>query len=181
MYWSCILLSFRSYSSVSLWSLKWTLQIFFFSCCGFYADWQNRTYVETIEHLYSILHTDRRWDPRHPPTPRCSRSPGIQNLDLTLLLMGCFYPYIWWRETDSVHPLSIRKSNRIKTSFGIFFWILHIAKFLNLQGCLRTWCPLDHTLRHPWKCQILTVKIILKKAGQYQPPPLKSRAKQVPK
>ena len=26
---------------------------------------------------------------------------------------------------------------------------VNIIKFPHLQLCLRTWCPLDHTLRHP--------------------------------
>ena len=62
-------------------------------------------------------------------------------LPLTLLSMGCFYPYIWWGEGegfDSIHPLFICE---------------------NLQGCLRTMSPLDHTLEYPWNCLVLAVNL----------------------
>ena len=59
---------------------------------------------------------------------------------LTLLLMGCFSLEIWWGGGGggggySIHPLFTYKNG------------------------------LDHTLRHPWKCLVLAVKIILSKAG----------------
>ena len=54
---------------------------------------------------------------------------------------------------------------------NFFGKVKYIAQFPNLQGCPRTWCPLEDTLIHPGKCPVLAVKIILKKGGLNQPPP----------
>ena len=46
-----------------------------------------------------------------------------------------------------------------------------MIRYSQISECPRTWCPLDHTRRHPWKCLVLAVKIILLKDWIEHPPP----------
>ena len=98
------------------------------------------------------------------------------NAFLTLLLMQCFLPlYLIF---DSIHPLFMRQNNRKSKFLWQIFCMVKYSQFPNLQDCPRTWCPLDHTLRHSWKHLVLAVKIILKtKQDRIRPPPLHIKSK----
>ena len=68
----------------------------------------------------------------------------VEVAQLTLQLMGCFYPYHWGGGGgECVHLFGSEK----------VFALQNIAKFWKLQRCLGAWSP-----RHPWKFLFSAVK-----------------------